>query len=62
MIDHKGGKMMKRWMKCLAVALFVCVFAVTLGACSKDDPVEDAGKKMENAFDDAKKAVKDAVD
>ncbi|GAB6097737.1 hypothetical protein JCM14469_39910 [Desulfatiferula olefinivorans] len=53
---------MERLVRYLMVAVMITGLALAGAACSKDDPVKDAGKKMEKAFDDAKKKVKKAVD
>ena len=50
-------------LRATALALLLVLFGAGLSACQeKKGPVERAGEKVDEAVDDAKRAVKDAAD
>ena len=46
----------------IAAALFVSTLMITLSACEKQGPLEEAGENIDEAFEDVGEALDDATD
>lgn len=54
---------MKINLKNIAFWVFFSIFSVVgLAGCDKDGPMEDAGEQLDEASQDAKRAIEDATD
>lgn len=48
--------------KPIAAAMFVSALTITLSACEKDGPMENAGEKVDESVEKTGDAIKDATD
>lgn len=48
--------------KAIAAALLASTLTISLAACDRDGPLEDAGEELDDSFDDAGDGVNGAND
>lgn len=48
--------------KTIATAMFLSAIMVTLPACERDGPMEEAGEQVDDSIEDAGDAIEDAGD